>query len=176
MKKKIKTMIPILIAFVLAFTIVTVAWIVQDAQLKGIRITSTTDGVTLKIKPASDSHATPTDTVTLTDMEVTLKPCVYDGTAFYDEDGNLVTNNRQYVRTFSIQVLPEQTCILKATKAVTGDLPVNIVCNGTEVTDFTDLGRVESIGTFTFSVYVDGANFTGQATSDVTITLHGDNV
>lgn len=174
--KKIKRILPILIAFILAFGIVTVAWVIQDAQMTGIRITSTTDGVSLQIKMSDDVSASFTNTLVVPNFDLTLKPSVWDGNGFYDVDGNYVTNNRQYVRSFTIQVLPEQNCIIKATKTVVGDLPVNVVCEGQNITSDTNLGQSGSIKPLTFYVYVDGENFTGQATSEVSITLHGDNV
>ena len=176
MKKKISRVLPILISFILAFTIVTVAWLVQDASVRGLRVTSTTDGVTLKIRMANDSTSPLSDTVDVGMSDLTLKPCVYADGVFYDEQGNVVSKNLQYVRSFSIHVVPEQNCRIRATKTVSGDLPVTLICNGVPVEEYTDLGVASTVATLTFYVYVDGENFNGQSTSDVVITLHGENL
>lgn len=173
--KKAKRIIPIAITLIISLTVGVLGWVINDATMSGIRITSSKDGVTLRIKLSNDYQATPSDTLNV-NMDLNLKPCRYVDGAFFDEDGNIVNNNNSFVRKFTVQVTPSQRCLITASKEVEGDLPVNVICNEQQIVEGTTLGEATNITALTLYFYVDGENFSGSGSSNVTITFHGEAV
>ena len=166
-----KRMLPITISLILALSVVVFAIVTQDATVKGLRITSESDGVTLKIKQKSDPSLS--DTVDL-GADLTLKPCSYEDGVFYDGRGNVVTNNPDYVKQVQIQVMTDAKCNVYATKKVTGTIPIGVVCEQKAIDTDTEVTMVQSISTLTFYAYVDAENYTANGTADVEVVLHGE--
>ena len=168
MKKRYKAL-PIIISFILAFSIIAVAWVIQNAKITGIRV-KTSGGIPIKIKLATGDTAT--DTINL-NKDLTLKPSVYDGNAWTDEAGTVVSNNTEYIYKFSLYATSTEPCDLVATKTVTGDLPLKVVCGGTDIESGTSLGKCNYSMNPTFYVYVDGESYKGGSEGTVEIELSG---
>ena len=122
--------------------------------------------------PDEVGEDTATDTLNL-NKDLTLKPSVYDGNAWTDEAGTVVSNNTEYVYKFSLYATSTEPCDLVATKTVTGDLPIKVVCGGTDIESGTSLGKCNYAMNPTFYVYVDGESYKGGSEGTVEIELSG---
>ena len=174
MRKKIRTIIPILISCVIAFGVITVAWVMQDATMKGITIRSNTGGVSMLIKKPTDTEYT--DEYVFTE-DLTLIPCVKVDASLRSEDDVDVTSNSDYVKEIQMVVKPSAKVGLYATVSVDGDLPIKVDCNNVDITTNTYIQNVNPKDTtLTFHIWVDGESYTKPDVGNITITLHGEAV
>lgn len=176
MKKKITRILPIFISFVIAFGIITFAWILQESKVNGITISADGDGVALELKPEGIGYEWGQD-LTLNLDGIKLKPCTYDAEnthQFSDENWNYVTGNDSYVRTARVMIRASEACKLYVSKAVVGDIPINVVCDTVEVATDTCLGDLTlPYQTVTLQFYIDGNTVESAGTSEVTVTFRG---
>lgn len=175
MKHKFKNVIPLLISFVLAFGVVTTAWVLQDASMDGLTIRAVNQGVSLQIKREGDSAYT--NQYTFTD-DLTLLPCVKVEASLQDKDGTDVSSNASYVKEFRMVVKPSAKIGLYATVEVDGNIPIRVDCNNIDITEPN--AYVQNVNpkdtVLTFRVWVDGDEYEAPGVATVGITLHGEAV
>ena len=165
--------VSLIISFVLALSIITMAWVIQDAKVSSIKFRSVDDGVTVMIRPGDGG--TFTQEMSFSAEEINLKPCVLrDDGYYYNEKGQNVTNNNLYVKEIEIFVKPEKSANIFATATTSGVLPMVIRSGNTEVTENTLLGNISANGqAITFTFYIDGNLYEQSGVATVEITLRG---
>ena len=173
MKRKPTFVVILIITFVLAISIVTVAWVLQTAKITSIKFRSANEGVTVMIRPGDGGELT--QEMTYSADEYTLKPCVLRGDGYYyNQGGQNVTNNSAYVKQIEVFVKPEKSAAIYATVTTDGTLPMVVRANNEEVTSNTLLGNISGNGQLvTFDFYIDGNEYTEQGTATVEIELRG---
>ena len=165
--------VSLVISLVLALSVITMAWVIQDAKVSSIKFRSVDDGVTVMIRPGDGG--TFSQEMSFSADEINLKPCVLrDDGYFYDSKGQNVTNNNLYVKQIEIFVKPEKSANIYATATTSGVLPMVIRSGNTEVTENTLLGNISSNGQLIhFTFFIDGNEYTQQGEATVEITLRG---
>lgn len=165
--------VSLIISLVLALSIITMAWVIQDAKVSSIKFRSVDDGVTVMIRPGDGGAFT--QEMSFASDEINLKPCVLrDDGYFYNEKGQNVTNNNLYVKEIEIFVKPEKSANIYATATTSGVLPMVIRSGNTEVTENTLLGNISGNGQMvTFTFYIDGNQYEQSGTATTEITLRG---
>lgn len=177
MRRKITRVLPVLISLILAFSIVAIAWVIQESYIRGVYISSVSDGVEVKLKIRGGAEDFTTD-LNLNAADLQLRPCVYtpENQQFSDENWNYVTQNEEFVKTYELMIRPSETCRIIGAKTVTGDLPIGVVIDGVELTeegvDIGVIGTPYKIVTLQF--YIDGNLATANGTGNVQITLRGE--
>lgn len=165
--------VSLIISLVLGLSVLTMAWVIQDAKVSSIKFRSVDDGVTVMIRPGDGGAFT--QEMSFASDEINLKPCVLrDDGYFYNEKGQNVTNNNLYVKEIEVYIKPEKSANIFATATTSGVLPMVIRSGNTEITENTLLGNISSNGQLTtFTFYIDGNVYTQQGEATVEITLRG---
>lgn len=172
--KKLKLIIPIAIAFLLAISIVTIGWLTQEARMTSIKIRSQDSCVGLRIRLTDDSTSQMSNTISVDTDSVALKPCVYADGAFYNASNEVVTTNGQYVRNLSILALPDSACTILASVTVSGNIPIKVMFGDAEITENTVLCTANANGRILeFQLYIDGEEYEQSGSANVEIVLRG---
>lgn len=174
MRKTLQKLLPLLISCMLGFSIVTVAWVVQDANINGITITSATDGVKLLVSSGSNTYS---DTLTFDISDAELIPVKWNEMVFELEDGTVVNGEDGYYLELPISVKSEVECNVSATITIDGDLPIKAAVGTNLITTDTFISKVYPKGTnITLYIWIDGETFTESGSATVSIMLHGDEI
>lgn len=168
-----KKFIPIFTAFILAISIVAVAWVINSTHVSAIKIKSAEEGIVVRVR-IGDSEAPSTEISVDSDF-TELKPCTFDGNNFKDINGNIVDDNPEYVRTIELYMLPENKCKVYGTLTSDSELPVKLLVYGNEVTENTYIGTLKTSGqTIPLLFYIDGEEYTEPGSATLELTLKGE--
>lgn len=171
--------VPLIVAFVLSIGVIVGAWAGQDGFLNGLTITTSSTGYEVTLKKDGDTEFKSTYEISDT---IDLIPCVYDNGQFYDRDGNRVTEDQQYVKTYSFTIKTDHvgSKLDSHMDILNGDLPAKcyINLNGTGFLPANDnyIGKmIKETTTMIVAFIIDGEEYTNNITdyfAQVNLTLH----